>query len=40
MTVNTSKRLDIIPDKVEARYKTDNHFDVSGYEFTMGWSVR
>lgn len=39
-TFNTDKRLDLVPDKLEARYKTDDSFHGTGYEFTTGWIIK
>ena len=40
LTANYSKRLDIVPDKIDAKYKTDQDFNGSGYEFCIGWNVK
>lgn len=40
VTINTSKKIDLVPDKIEARYKTDDHFHGTGYEFTTGWVIK
>ena len=40
ITFNTHKNLDLIPDKIEARYKVDTDFNGTGYEFTAGWNIK
>jgi len=35
--MNTQKRLDLTPDGMETRYKTDQDFNGTGYEFTVKW---